>query len=868
MKTSDGAPILGTWTTAAYALVALLAVAGVYLIDPAAIDLGFELEVERTAIVGVFLVAAAASMAFALSAPTVSSGNTIVDLVVNLFLKFIIGYLTLFVFAIIELVLGIRGLFASPPNFWAAALLIPSVLSIVLAFATIGELGGKPTEADDKDENDGETEGAVEATTAWSGKLFAGATMRFSLIYTVYYTVAMFALMVSMWFGYWLYYRLDGAIFRGETLDAASAMASLSDLASRMWPTALGLSALIAAMIFVLTAGGTLLQWISQRGVPGANRDLSPAEADFIDASAERVRAYAHAQGFDRNVWLVQLFSVVAVIASIAAAIGAFIAIAALIAPPPPGPSFPIVIDSSLSVILWVFVGVLLCPLVHSILTRLSRSYSERTGWVAIGEKNDYFTLTGKLTSFVRNRRLSTQAEINPGAFLHDANLSFERYFYVPAAMLTVLALFFSHRDFASADTLTADHVEVVDYWTLEHRRYRYGDVAQVVVRCYLGDKKGTVEGYELQFKDGSALDIYSQSSVEAQLAAYEAVDAKLKALGVPFVPGAHNGWSRSEDRGYDSDCVETVAKGLPASDADRMRRLFHLDTLKAVAVIWPWDAELGAARAASDAYDVQKAVALYTKAIESGRLTGHMLGVAYSARGDARDAFEVAYGMRDSEMLLALRDYQKASKIEPTMWGYVDEALTFAALGAYDEALAAYQKALALDRPKPHWSLIGLARIERARGRYDEAMRYLDQVLRVWGEDDASMGIYYQRGRVLYLKGDNAGVVDAITKGLAYEAEDARALRYRACAHARLSAFDRAKDDIARAIKFAHVPPTDPAWEMTPQAKAYYAEFASDRAIIDAMAAGAARDDDRAKLCADLWRTRDTPRARSPLLP
>lgn len=146
--------------------------------------------------------------------------------------------------------------------------------------------------------------------------------------------------------------------------------------------------------------------------------------------------------------------------------------------------------------------------------------------------------------------------------------------------------------------------------------------------------------------------------------------------------------------------------------------------------------------------------------------------------------------------------------------------------------------------------------------------MRYLDQALRVWGEDDASMGIYYQRARVLYLKGDNAGVVDAITKGLAYEADDARALRYRACAHARLGAFDRAKDDNAHAIKFAHAPPIDPAWAKTPQAKSYYAEFASDRAIIDAIAAGTAGEEDRGKLCADLWRTRDTPRTRSPLLP
>lgn len=545
MNTPDRAPMLGTWTPFAYAVAASLAVAGAYLIDPAAVDLGFALEAERTAIVGVFLLASGAAIAFATAAPHVSSGNAIVDSVAYFLLTYCVGYLTTIVLAVIQIVLGVTGVFASPPSFWAAALLVPGALSLILAFASIG--GSEAQADDDGDEADDSTqaEDETEATTAESGKLYSGATARSSLIYTIYYTAAWFAFMVWMWFGYWLYYRLDGAIFAGETLDAASAAASLSEVARKLWPVALGLSAVIAVMMFVLTAGGPLLLWISRRGVQGANRDLSQAEARFIDASAERVRAYAHAQGYNRNVWIVQVFSVVAAVVSIGAAVGIFIAVAALVAPPPPGPSFPIVLDSSQSVVLWVFVGVLLCPLVHSISSRAWRSYSERTGWVAIGEKNDYFTLTGKLTSFVRVRRLSTQNEINPGAFLHAANISFEPYFYVPAAALAVLALFFSHLDYASADTLTADHIEVVDYWTLEHRRYGYGDVAKVVVRCYLGDKNGTIEGYELQFKDGSALDIYKESSVGAQLAAYEAVDAKLKALGVPFVPGAHNGWSR-----------------------------------------------------------------------------------------------------------------------------------------------------------------------------------------------------------------------------------------------------------------------------------------------------------------------------------
>jgi tetratricopeptide (TPR) repeat protein len=756
-------------------------------------------------------------------------------------------------------------LFGSPPNFWVAALLVPGALSIVLAFASIGENASDKTDAGDG--GDAETEEAPDATTPDSGKLYGNATLRFSFIYALYYTVAMLTFMVWMWAGYWLYFRLDEAIFAGETLDGASAVASLSEAWRRLWPIAVALSGVIAVMMFLLTAGGPFLQWISQRGVPDANRDLSSAEAKFIDKSAERVRAYAQAQRYDRNVLAFQGFSLIAVFASSGAVIGLLVLIAGSLAPKTRA-SFPVVLDSNLSAILWVFVGIFLCPLLHSILTRASRSYSERSGWVAIGEKNDYFTLTGKLTSFVRQRRLSATNEINPGAFLHAANLSFERYFYVPAAVLAAVAAFFSHRDYASADTITAEHFEVVDYWTLEQRRYTYGDVKEVAIRCSFGDKEGTIEGYRLQFDDGSDLDIYDNTKVGDQLAAYTAVDEKLRALGVPFVPAARGGWGRDGEAGFDADCVTQIAKAFPAERADAVRRLFHVETLRAAGQIWPWDAELAAAWLAGDSYDVQTAVALYTKAIASGRLKGHMLAVAYTGRGDAREIYEIHHGVRDAEMLLALRDYQKASTLEPTTSRYRDEALAYAALGAYDEALSAYKKALELDRPKPYWSLIGLARIERARGRYDEALRHLDQVLRVWGEDDVSMALYYQRARVLYLKGDDAGVVEAITKGLAHDAADASALRYRACAQARLGAFAKAKADIAQTIKLAHAPPTDPAWARTPQAAAYYAAFDADRALIDAMAAGTATGDAKAKLCAENWQYRDTPRARSPLLP
>lgn len=856
MSVSDRASILGRWTPGAYAVAGLLSVAGLYLADPSILDLGFALEAESTWIVGWFLLGSAASMAFVLIPLSSSAAHSLVTVTVLAILKILVC-LIIFGLGIIHFALGIGGLFGAPPNIWAAVLIVPGALCIALSFADLGN-----TETEDADEDSGQDKSAAtpEQATPSSGKLYGGATLRWSLFYTVYYTAAMLAFMLCMWAGYWLYYRLDGAIFAGETLDAASAAASLADMWRRTWPVAVSMSGVIAVMMFVLTAGGPFLQWISQRGVPNANRELSPAETGFIDKSAERVRAYAHAQGYNRHVWLFQGFSLVAVLASSGAAIGLFVLIAASLERET-GPSFPITLDSNLSWILWMFVGFLLCPLLHSVLTRVSRSYSERSGWVAIGEKNDYFTLAGKLTSFVRQRRLSTASEINPGAFLHAANLSFERYFYAPAAGLALIALFFSHRDHAAVDTITADSIEVVDYWTLEQRRYAYGDVKEVAIKCHFGKQNATIGAYRLRFGDGIDLDIYHAAKVEAQFDAYIAVDNKLRALGVPFVPAAHGGWGRKEDLGYDTDCVAELAKAFPDKRAESMLRLFHLDTLKVSEKIWPWDAELGAARAASDAFDVSTAVALYTKAIESGRLTGHMLALAYSGRGEAREDYEIAHGLRDAEIVLALRDFKKAREIEPTSRAYRDVGRMYAALGAYDESVAAYQSALKLDRPKPYASLIWLGRVALARGRTDEAMRHLDQVLKVWGEDEASMAIYFHRARVFYRIGQDAAVVDAITKGLAYDAEDAEALRYRACAYARLGKFAAARAGIADAVKRQ-------ASAKTPRAQAFARALDDDRALIDSMAAKTADGAARAKLCAETWPAEDTPRARSPLLP
>ena len=858
MSKVSGTGWLSTFAPAIGVIAGMMVVTGIYLLDPSQIDLGCALNAKRTWPVGAFLIAAGAALAFKLMRPKgIDSGSVSFDL----FLSFVLGDISHFAYGFIAAGIGAQALFGAPANYWAALLLVPGLLSLAIAFSD-------DDEGTDDDAVDAAEESEGNPTASESGKADLRGTAWASVIAGGFLALYLFAFMTWMFFAFWFYAQLKQSIIDGETADAASVplWAAVVNALPTLVPLGIGLALFLVAIMFI----AMVVPWPSRRTTPASNRGLSAAETAYVDASVKAVRAYARVQGYDRTTWIVSAFSFASVMIMIGVGAAAMFAGIAMLEAPADHASFPLEIKpGGVSAIIGFFAFILAGILPSSILARLSRHYSERAAWVSLRASKYTNMLSDKLISFVRSRRLSTATPINPGEFLHALNLSVERYFYVSAAVVTAAALFLLHRDLNAVDVLTADAIEVTDYWTLAKERYTYGDVRQVELRCFLTDKGEPVEAYVLHFRDGQKLDVYKkQAVVERQLKAYEAVDAKLAALGVPFVPGAHQGLFKSDVRGYDHDCVETLAASFPEELKAHVRQLFHLDDMRAVEDIWPWDDELAQAWRAADKYEVDKAVALYTKAIASGRLTGHLLAVAYFGRAEARDNYEVAYGIRDAEMILALRDYQRARDIEPMVRTYRWEGSAYIALGAYDEAKAAYRRALELDKPKPHWSLIGLARVERIQGHYDAAMKQLDELLRVWGEDNASMPIYFHRAYALYLKKDFAGAADAITKGLAYQTDYADAYQLRACATAQLGDFTKAKADIAQAIKLAHAPPINEAWEKTPQAKAYFAQFERDRTIIEAMEAGSAGAAEQATLCTDNWNYGEELRQRSPLLP
>lgn len=269
-------------------------------------------------------------------------------------------------------------------------------------------------------------------------------------------------------------------------------------------------------------------------------------------------------------------------------------------------------------------------------------------------------------------------------------------------------------------------------------------------------------------------------------------------------------------------------------------------------------------AREAATKYEVDKAVALYTKAIDSGRLSPPELADAYEGRARARQSYETAYGIRDSELLLSLRDFRKARELMPSPYAYMGEAGALTLLGAYNDASSSYRQARVLEEPSPHWSLIGLARVERIQERYDVALKYLDEALRLEGV--GTMPIYYHRGRTLYLQEKFGAAVEAFTNGLQFQQDYAYAYLFRACANARAGETAKGLADIERALELASAP-RDENWDKTPAAKSARDDMARDHRVIKAMAAAGASEAERATLCKFTWNSGETRRERSPLL-
>jgi tetratricopeptide (TPR) repeat protein len=257
-------------------------------------------------------------------------------------------------------------------------------------------------------------------------------------------------------------------------------------------------------------------------------------------------------------------------------------------------------------------------------------------------------------------------------------------------------------------------------------------------------------------------------------------------------------------------------------------------------------------------------AITHYTRAIESGGLaTGELAGV-YVKRGRAYfDEFE-RDSRNDADLIASLKDFTEAHTMAPDLAdALVGEGNAYQALGAYAEALTAFEAGYAVDRPQPLYSLLGIGATYRVLGDYANAMRYYDRALQIWG--NSTMQIFYNRGLAFYADGKYREAVDALTRAIPRQRDYALAYVYRACALTRLHEFNLALADYDDAIRFwkqdaAHYGHTGTYGKVMER-------FVAERAAVSDMSKGAKPPIAEASLC-QAFPSSDKKRARSRLLP
>ena len=169
-------------------------------------------------------------------------------------------------------------------------------------------------------------------------------------------------------------------------------------------------------------------------------------------------------------------------------------------------------------------------------------------------------------------------------------------------------------------------------------------------------------------------------------------------------------------------------------------------------------------ARAAVDAHkagDLDRAIELYSQAIEVGDLAEGNLAFAYNNRGAAQR------GKRLYD--LAIEDYSIAIGLRPDYArSYYNRAITYAGTGSYELAIKDYGTAIDL-KPDNASAFNNRALAREKLGRYDLAIDDLSQAIRL--SPDLAYA-YFNRGRIYQARDDWQRAIDDIKTAVSLDSD------------------------------------------------------------------------------------------------
>jgi tetratricopeptide (TPR) repeat protein len=200
-------------------------------------------------------------------------------------------------------------------------------------------------------------------------------------------------------------------------------------------------------------------------------------------------------------------------------------------------------------------------------------------------------------------------------------------------------------------------------------------------------------------------------------------------------------------------------------------------------------DANAGIEAAKVGEYD--KAIRLFTKAIESGELSHESLGKAYFNRGYA--------WRKKGNYDKAIADFTKVIEIDPQdVYAYYDRGYAWEDKGDYNKAIADFTKVIEID-PQYADAYYDRGYAWGKKGDYDKAIADFTKVIEI---DPQDVYAYYDRGYAWEDKGDYNKAIADFTKVIEIDPQHADA--YNSLAWLKATCPDDRNRDGKRAVEFA----------------------------------------------------------------
>lgn len=185
------------------------------------------------------------------------------------------------------------------------------------------------------------------------------------------------------------------------------------------------------------------------------------------------------------------------------------------------------------------------------------------------------------------------------------------------------------------------------------------------------------------------------------------------------------------------------------------------------------------------------EAIRIFTKDIESGKLSQSTLAMEYLHRGMAWN------GKGDYDKAIA--DFTKAIEIEPKdLLAYWSRGVAWNGKGDYDKAIADFTKAIEID-PKFVLNYSSRAEAWEQKGNYDKAIADYTKLITIAPKDVLA---YFRRGSVWLAKRDYGKAVADYTKTIEINPKVVEAYILRGASWEAKGDYDKAIADFTKAIE------------------------------------------------------------------